>query len=150
MLLGDSSVGKTCVLVRFKDGAFLGGNFIATVGIDFRVRDAVQQLVEWFIVCKWIFCELGIVWYACYVLVTMTKCLTSGNTTKWCLRSNTRSTCQSAISPIITTFPCRTLHHPAMMALSPISQDHRHLCLRGATGGFINVLADAWPCPSLL
>lgn len=38
MLLGDSSVGKTCILVRFKDGAFLGGNFIATVGIDFRVR----------------------------------------------------------------------------------------------------------------
>ncbi|KAG7281144.1 hypothetical protein CRUP_032847 [Coryphaenoides rupestris] len=30
MLLGDSAVGKTCVLVRFKDGAFLGGNFIAT------------------------------------------------------------------------------------------------------------------------
>lgn len=43
MLLGDSSVGKTCLLVRFKDGAFLGGNFIATVGIDFRVRDAAQQ-----------------------------------------------------------------------------------------------------------
>lgn len=43
MLLGDSSVGKTCLLVRFKDGAFLGGNFIATVGIDFRVRDAVTQ-----------------------------------------------------------------------------------------------------------
>lgn len=43
MLLGDSSVGKTCLLVRFKDGAFLGGNFIATVGIDFRVRDAVKQ-----------------------------------------------------------------------------------------------------------
>lgn len=38
MLLGDSAVGKTCILVRFKDGAFLGGNFIATVGIDFRVR----------------------------------------------------------------------------------------------------------------
>lgn len=43
MLLGDSSVGKTCLLVRFKDGAFLGGNFIATVGIDFRVRDGVKQ-----------------------------------------------------------------------------------------------------------
>uniref|UniRef100_A0A096MIN7 small monomeric GTPase n=1 Tax=Poecilia formosa TaxID=48698 RepID=A0A096MIN7_POEFO len=40
MLLGDSAVGKTCVLVRFKDGAFLGGNFIATVGIDFRVGDS--------------------------------------------------------------------------------------------------------------
>lgn len=37
MLLGDSSVGKTCILLRFKDGAFVGGNFIATVGIDFRV-----------------------------------------------------------------------------------------------------------------
>lgn len=46
MLLGDSSVGKTCVLVRFKDGAFLGGNFIATVGIDFRVRDYTQLLRE--------------------------------------------------------------------------------------------------------
>lgn len=58
MLLGDSSVGKTCVLVRFKDGAFLGGNFIATVGIDFRVRDAVEQLTERFIVYKLFVCGL--------------------------------------------------------------------------------------------
>lgn len=36
MLIGDSGVGKTCMLVRFKDGAFLSGNFISTVGIDFR------------------------------------------------------------------------------------------------------------------
>ncbi|XP_010214340.1 PREDICTED: ras-related protein Rab-37 [Tinamus guttatus] len=36
MLLGDSGVGKTCLLIRFKDGAFLSGTFIATVGIDFR------------------------------------------------------------------------------------------------------------------
>lgn len=36
MLIGDSGVGKTCLLVRFKDGAFLSGNFISTVGIDFR------------------------------------------------------------------------------------------------------------------
>ncbi|CAM2702857.1 unnamed protein product [Rotaria socialis] len=36
MLLGDSGVGKTCLLVRFKDGTFLSGSFIATVGIDFR------------------------------------------------------------------------------------------------------------------
>ena len=38
MLLGDSGVGKTCLLVHFKDGKFLEGNFIATVGMDFRVR----------------------------------------------------------------------------------------------------------------
>ncbi|XP_057274588.1 ras-related protein Rab-37 isoform X3 [Pezoporus wallicus] len=36
MLLGDSGVGKTCFLLQFKDGAFLSGMFIATVGIDFR------------------------------------------------------------------------------------------------------------------
>ena len=38
MLIGDSSVGKTCLLVRFKDGAFLACSYISTVGIDFRVR----------------------------------------------------------------------------------------------------------------
>lgn len=38
MLLGDSGVGKTCFLIQFKDGAFLSGTFLATVGIDFRVR----------------------------------------------------------------------------------------------------------------
>ncbi|KAK3586148.1 hypothetical protein CHS0354_033272 [Potamilus streckersoni] len=36
MLIGDSGSGKTCLLVRFKDGAFLSGTFISTVGIDFR------------------------------------------------------------------------------------------------------------------
>ncbi|XP_044152070.1 ras-related protein Rab-37 isoform X2 [Bufo gargarizans] len=36
MLLGDSGVGKTCFLIQFKDGAFLSGTFLATVGIDFR------------------------------------------------------------------------------------------------------------------
>lgn len=39
MLIGDSCVGKTCLLTRFKDGAFLSGTFISTVGIDFRVRE---------------------------------------------------------------------------------------------------------------
>ncbi|XP_024913492.1 ras-related protein Rab-26-like [Cynoglossus semilaevis] len=44
MLVGDSGVGKTCLLVRFKDGAFLAGSFISTVGIDFRVRVCVSVL----------------------------------------------------------------------------------------------------------
>lgn len=38
MVLGDSGVGKTCLLVRFRDDMFLGGNYISTVGVDFRVR----------------------------------------------------------------------------------------------------------------
>ena len=37
MLLGDSGVGKTCLLTKFKDNTFLSGTFISTVGIDFRV-----------------------------------------------------------------------------------------------------------------
>ncbi|XP_067936306.1 ras-related protein Rab-37-like [Watersipora subatra] len=36
MLVGDSSVGKTCLLTKFRDGTFLSGSFICTVGIDFR------------------------------------------------------------------------------------------------------------------
>ncbi|KAE8576820.1 hypothetical protein XENTR_v10004330 [Xenopus tropicalis] len=38
MLLGDSGVGKTCFLMQFRDGAFLSGAFLATVGIDFRYK----------------------------------------------------------------------------------------------------------------
>jgi len=41
MLLGDSGVGKTCLLIRFKDDTFLCGSFIATVGIDFRNKTIV-------------------------------------------------------------------------------------------------------------
>ncbi|CAL4064139.1 unnamed protein product, partial [Meganyctiphanes norvegica] len=36
MLIGDSCVGKTCLMTRFKDGTFLSGTFISTVGMDFR------------------------------------------------------------------------------------------------------------------
>jgi GTPase SAR1 family protein len=46
MLLGDSGVGKTCLLVRFKDGAFLSGAFISTVGIDYRVRLMIAMLIK--------------------------------------------------------------------------------------------------------
>ncbi|KAL2297722.1 hypothetical protein Nmel_016284 [Mimus melanotis] len=46
MLLGDSGVGKTCFLLQFKDGAFLSGTFIATVGIDFRNKVVVVDGVK--------------------------------------------------------------------------------------------------------
>uniref|UniRef100_A0A915DAM6 Uncharacterized protein n=1 Tax=Ditylenchus dipsaci TaxID=166011 RepID=A0A915DAM6_9BILA len=38
MLLGDSCTGKTCLLIRYKDGTFLNNNFISTVGIDYRSK----------------------------------------------------------------------------------------------------------------
>ncbi|XP_061472059.1 ras-related protein Rab-37 isoform X5 [Rhineura floridana] len=46
MLLGDSGVGKTCFLIQFKDGAFLSGTFIATVGIDFRNKVVTMDGVK--------------------------------------------------------------------------------------------------------
>ena len=46
MLLGDSGVGKTCLLVRFKDDTFLTVNFIATVGIDFKVLYTLSIILK--------------------------------------------------------------------------------------------------------
>ncbi|XP_078388622.1 ras-related protein Rab-8B-like [Cetorhinus maximus] len=37
LLIGDSGVGKTCLLFRFSDDAF-NATFIATIGIDFKVK----------------------------------------------------------------------------------------------------------------
>ncbi|CAH2086712.1 unnamed protein product [Euphydryas editha] len=37
ILLGDSGVGKTSLLVQFETGKFQAGNFSATVGIGFTV-----------------------------------------------------------------------------------------------------------------
>jgi Ras-related protein Rab-8A len=38
LLLGDSGVGKSCLLLRFTEDTFTP-NFIATIGIDFKVRN---------------------------------------------------------------------------------------------------------------
>lgn len=38
ILLGDSGVGKTSLLVKFDTGKFQSGNFSATVGIGFTVK----------------------------------------------------------------------------------------------------------------
>jgi len=37
MLIGDSGVGKTCILVRFKNNTFSSHGCMSTVGIDFKV-----------------------------------------------------------------------------------------------------------------
>jgi Ras-related protein Rab-1A len=51
VLVGDSSVGKSCVLLRFADDQFTD-NFISTVGVDFRFRtiqvdDKIVKLQIW-------------------------------------------------------------------------------------------------------
>ncbi|NWU77082.1 RAB26 protein, partial [Onychorhynchus coronatus] len=43
ILVGDSGVGKTSLLVQFDQGKFIPGSFSATVGIGFTVRP--QSLV---------------------------------------------------------------------------------------------------------
>lgn len=37
LIVGDSSVGKTCILFRFSENQFATSH-IATIGIDFKVR----------------------------------------------------------------------------------------------------------------
>eukprot|EP00048_Salpingoeca_helianthica_P022354 m.17785 g.17785 ORF g.17785 m.17785 type:complete len:209 (+) comp7208_c1_seq1:69-695(+) len=37
LLIGDSGVGKTCILFRFSDDSF-NSTFITTIGIDFKIR----------------------------------------------------------------------------------------------------------------
>lgn len=39
IILGDSGVGKTCFLLRFRDGLFLSGSYMTTLGMDCRVMD---------------------------------------------------------------------------------------------------------------
>ncbi|XP_018017067.1 ras-related protein Rab-37 isoform X2 [Hyalella azteca] len=52
MLIGDSGVGKTCLVTKFRDGVFLSGSFIATVGLDYknktlRVDGSLVRLQLW-------------------------------------------------------------------------------------------------------
>jgi len=38
LLVGDSGVGKSCLLLRFHDGSFFSESFISTIGVDFKVK----------------------------------------------------------------------------------------------------------------
>jgi len=44
ILLGDSGVGKTSLLVQFDTGRFQPGNFAATVGIGFTVSNTNTEM----------------------------------------------------------------------------------------------------------
>ncbi|NXK79381.1 RAB13 protein, partial [Amazona guildingii] len=37
LLIGDSGVGKSCLIVRLTQGSF-SGTYISTIGIDFKIR----------------------------------------------------------------------------------------------------------------
>eukprot|EP01029_Cantina_marsupialis_P027993 TRINITY_DN774281_c0_g1_i1.p1 TRINITY_DN774281_c0_g1~~TRINITY_DN774281_c0_g1_i1.p1 ORF type:complete len:202 (+),score=52.48 TRINITY_DN774281_c0_g1_i1:76-681(+) len=51
LLIGDSAVGKSCLLVRFAEDTYTE-NFISTIGVDFKIRtleldDKVVKLQIW-------------------------------------------------------------------------------------------------------
>ena len=37
LLIGDSGVGKSCLLLRFADHAYTD-SYISTIGVDFKIR----------------------------------------------------------------------------------------------------------------
>lgn len=52
ILLGDSGVGKTSLLVKFDTGKFQTGNFSATVGIGFTVSTKKHYKYKYFYIIK--------------------------------------------------------------------------------------------------
>ena len=49
LLVGDSGVGKTCILIRFVEDTF-NSSYISTVGIDFKIRTVeIGKLSSWVI-----------------------------------------------------------------------------------------------------
>ena len=40
VMIGDSGVGKSCILLRFADDKF-NENFYATIGVDFRFKNLI-------------------------------------------------------------------------------------------------------------
>ena len=42
VMIGDSGVGKSCILLRFADDKF-NENFYATIGVDFRFKNITDN-----------------------------------------------------------------------------------------------------------
>lgn len=50
LLIGDSGVGKTCIIFRFADNTF-NPSFISTIGIDFKIK-TLEIGKSWQLVCR--------------------------------------------------------------------------------------------------
>ena len=59
VMIGDSGVGKSCILLRFADDKF-NENFYATIGVDFRFKNLTvdDKQVKLQIVCNKYFYNL--------------------------------------------------------------------------------------------
>ena len=56
VMIGDSGVGKSCILLRFADDKF-NENFYATIGVDFRFKNLTvdDKQIKLQIVIKYIY-----------------------------------------------------------------------------------------------
>jgi GTPase SAR1 family protein len=56
VMIGDSGVGKSCILLRFADDKF-NDNFYATIGVDFRFKNLTvdDKQIKLQIVIKYIY-----------------------------------------------------------------------------------------------
>ncbi|EZG76262.1 Rab GTPase family 1 protein, partial [Gregarina niphandrodes] len=42
LLIGDSGVGKSCLLLRFADGNYTD-SYISTIGVDFKIKTIMLE-----------------------------------------------------------------------------------------------------------
>lgn len=69
LLIGDSGVGKSCLLLRFADQSYTD-SYISTIGVDFKIRTIeidgkIVKLQIWYVFIS--FLIFIFIWY-CYTL----------------------------------------------------------------------------------
>jgi len=91
LLIGDSGVGKSCILLRYTEGTFIE-SYISTVGVDFMMKtlrfgDKTIKLQLWDTAGQEKFQSLGYAFYrgadCCVLVYDITNRKTFENLTKW-------------------------------------------------------------------
>jgi len=67
VLIGDTCVGKSCILVRFSDDIFVE-NYVTTIGVDFRfktmiIKNKIAKIQIWDTAGQERYCSITTAYY---------------------------------------------------------------------------------------